>query len=67
MSDSLRTAAAAASAPLEEMTVDELTVGLAQAVATVLPPGWTHAAYRPAVIVGRSQDQLPEWLAQRIR
>lgn len=56
--DSLRTAVAAASAPVEEMTADELTVGLAQAVAAVLSPGWTHAAYRPAVIAGRSQDQL---------
>ena len=56
--DSLRAAAAAESAPLEELTVDQLSVALAQAVAAALPPGWPHAAYGPAVIAGRSQDQL---------
>ena len=33
-------------------------MALAKAIVAALPPGWTHASYRPAVIVGRSEDEL---------
>jgi len=56
--DTLGSAAAAESAPPSELTVDQLPVALAKAIVAALPPGWTHASYRPAVIVGRSEDEL---------
>jgi len=61
--DSLRTAVAAASAPVHELTVDQLSVALAKAVVAALPTGWTHGRYQASVVVGRSEDELAVRLA----
>ena len=56
--DQLRETVAAETATPAEATVDQLLLRLAKALAQELPAGWTHAQYRPAMIIGRSEDAL---------